>query len=663
MQDPIQKGGGPQKGAHAFRIKGDGPLLLGCLLLLSLLASAAFGIEISNQGNTGLLTLPSARTLENGKIVVGAGFAWPHNVYYANLGYFEFLEVGLKLTDVLTYDLGDIDPDWAGFGTFKDRSIDCKLRLLNESDNGVALAIGGQDLIGTRVFGSYYAVLSKDFGLLDLSLGYGLEGLAGWFGGTSVPLPWWQGVSLILEGNQSGLKTAPEGFYPRNFVGGVRFEPFSDFQIDIAMDNNLRVMANGALQISLDQHLFPWQADVIFDEDIEEGKYEQVSPTEVSGKILWYAKQEGFINLAAQLTPGSFSVEYENTHYYSDIKALGRMMRIGFGLTPLDVKKGYFIPKVKNVRTLIIEVDRKMYLDYMFDRISDKEFADSLVFYGPVEFMEVSAYRPPTRRSQFYRNFWVLPGLENHFGDQDNFYKFRLSVDLMGYTELWNGGSLYSMIKVPFYNTMDSAYKNLNTRLYYGTLSQFLNFSHDYYGDIQVGYLSESFFGLNLEVLKLVAEERIGVGFDYSRVMVRDQYSFMGFDPTDNYDSLVGSGYLKLPELDFDAGLKVGRFVYGDDGFRLEAIRYFGNATIGFWFSRTNFGDIYGNSDFEDKGITVSIPMNLFYDHDSRETFYTSVAPWGTYAGYLTNPGSPVLATLRELDETDIKVWIYKVKE
>ncbi|MBU0671951.1 MAG: hypothetical protein KJ732_02860, partial [Candidatus Margulisbacteria bacterium] len=73
-------------------------------------------------------------------------------------------------------------------------------------------------------------------------------------------------------------------------------------------------------------------------------------------------------------------------------------------------------------------------------------------------------------------------------------------------------------------------------------------------------------------------------------------------------------------------------------------------------------GDIYGSQDYDDKGVIISIPMNIFYQNDSKDTFYTAFAPWGTYAGYLVSSGSPILSTLKEINPVEIRALIHKVK-
>ena len=52
--------------------------------------------------------------------------------------------------------------------------------------------------------------------------------------------------------------------------------------------------------------------------------------------------------------------------------------------------------------------------------------------------------------------------------------------------------------------------------------------------------------------------------------------------------------------------------------------------TVYAWYGITNtsiFTDSY-NSGYRDKGIGVSIPLNLFTGTDSRTTYNYSVAPW-----------------------------------
>ncbi|MFA5839791.1 MAG: YjbH domain-containing protein [Candidatus Margulisiibacteriota bacterium] len=630
-----------------------------CLLFISF---AAYGIDTNSAGNQGLFYIPTARTLREGQILAGISYAKPHNVAYTSLGFIDQLELTLKLSQIELTS-----------GPIIDKSLDAKLLVIPEMEYIPALAIGGQDVMGSQYLKSGYAVASKRIGDMDLTLGYGIDGLSGWFGGWELKLPklklwgldkYINETDFIVEVNTSGLSMGPNSFYPRTQIIGLRVKPLQDIQIDLAIDNNNQIIGNAVVSVPLDWHLFNWSNDTYYSGDIETKKYSQLEWEKVIDKVFYYADNEGFYNLAGDLNANHLYVEYENGHYYSDVKATGRMMRIAFANMPQDVDWAYFVPKVRNLRTVIIKANKQKYFDYMFGKISDTQFSDSLTFIDMAAFRSDPAYRPPTKIQSVYRNVGLMPGLENHYEDSDAFYKCRLAVDIWGYTELWNGASAYGTIKAPFYNTIDAPYKNLYTRLYYGLISQFINLGNGFYANADLGFLTEDFAGLDFELLKMFGHERLWVGVNCSTIYQRYENAFIATDPTVNYQSYFGECFVKVPELKFDVGIKAGQFVYGDVGYRAEVTKYFNDAKLGAWYSRTNFGDMYGTGDYDDKGIIISVPLNIFYRNDSKDVFATTFTPWGTYVGYTVSPyGSAVFNTMRKNDAADIRALIKSIKE
>ncbi|MFC0410834.1 YjbH domain-containing protein [Roseomonas elaeocarpi] len=142
---------------------------LALLLLLLLLPCRVVAEEVaptgSNFGGVGLIETRNARFREDGVIDAGASLRRDRRFYFLSFQALPFLETTFRTTDRLNGTTGS--------GRTTDRALDLKLRLLPESDDLPALAIGLQDMIGTGLYGGEYVVASKRWHGFDLSLGLG----------------------------------------------------------------------------------------------------------------------------------------------------------------------------------------------------------------------------------------------------------------------------------------------------------------------------------------------------------------------------------------------------------------------------------------------------------------------------------------------------------
>ena len=106
--------------------------------------------------------------------------------------------------------------------------------------------------------------------------------------------------------------------------------------------------------------------------------------------------------------------------------------------------------------------------------------------------------------------------------------------------------------------------------------------------------------------------------------------NFELFDDQDYYTAL-GNLYTYIRPLDVTLLTQYGRFLGGDVGFRLEASRTYDNGTvIGAWYSFTDTDHFLtaDNRGYNDKGVFVRIPANMFSPRESRTTYRYSFSPW-----------------------------------
>lgn len=122
----------------------------------------------SEWGGIGLLQTPTARMAPDGDIAFTASHNSPYSRYNVTLQPFPWLEGSFRYINVANIRYG---PNIAGDQNYKDKSIDFKVRLWQESRWAPDVAFGVRDLGGTGFFSSEYLVASKNFGPFDASLG------------------------------------------------------------------------------------------------------------------------------------------------------------------------------------------------------------------------------------------------------------------------------------------------------------------------------------------------------------------------------------------------------------------------------------------------------------------------------------------------------------
>lgn len=215
--------------------------VLGLMLCVeSAQAYQAYSEYSSNDfGGVGLMQVPSARFAPDGEFRVGMSTADPYNQILLGLQWLPWLETGFRYTEVDNRLYGP--EEFSGDQTYKDRSIDVKLRIRDDVDLYPAIAIGLRDVGGTGLFASEYLVFTKDYAKLDWTLGIAW-GRLGARGGIRNPLasvsnrfddrprtggPGDLGLERLFGGSEIGL------------FGGVQWQsPVPHLSVKLEIDGN-----------------------------------------------------------------------------------------------------------------------------------------------------------------------------------------------------------------------------------------------------------------------------------------------------------------------------------------------------------------------------------------------------------------------------------------
>lgn len=123
----------------------------------------------SDFGGVGLLQTPTARMAEEGEFSFVLSRTTPYTNYNVSMQPLPWLEGSFRYTNVSNRLYGP--RGLSGSQTYKDKSIDVKARVWEESRWLPSVAFGVRDVGGTGLFSSEYMVASKRAGAFDFSLG------------------------------------------------------------------------------------------------------------------------------------------------------------------------------------------------------------------------------------------------------------------------------------------------------------------------------------------------------------------------------------------------------------------------------------------------------------------------------------------------------------
>lgn len=147
--------------------------------------------------------MPSAVVETDGTFSVGYSYDSPYGQLWATANVLPFLQMTGRYVSITGIPgFSNVPGEYgSGYGRYKDKVIDGKLRLWQESDWMPSVAVGMTDLFGTELFKGQYVVATKTFGAnrnIEASLGYAHRRPDGLFAGarwTPASLPRWSVVA------------------------------------------------------------------------------------------------------------------------------------------------------------------------------------------------------------------------------------------------------------------------------------------------------------------------------------------------------------------------------------------------------------------------------------------------------------------------------------
>lgn len=638
-------------------------------------------LSASDWGEIGLLQTPVARMAPAGDIRLNISRVAPYTRSNLMLQPLDWLEFGFRYTDVSNRLYG---PSIAGDQSYKDKSIDVKLRLREETKLWPQMAMGLRDLGGTGLFSSEYLVASKRWGNWDASIGLGW-GYLGSRGNVKNPFSFLNSSFNTRPNNDVGLGGTPAArtwFHgPTSLFGGVQWHtPYEPLTLKLELDGNdyqhepqtNNQPSKSPLNIGI---VYAYSPNVDMSLALERGNSLMLGVTLHGGvnqlytpKLLDPVLPRFTPNPAATLPPGGLGNTAKNIEVYTGWSVLSINHQNAVTTVRADAGAALFLQE---------RIERAVAVLHHDTPASTKRFVFELQDHGlPMSHLEVDRAEwvnkhwqaePPALALPTYQyrsgqtnwdaaneanqessEYWsgqatgfhaaLEPSYSQSLGGPDGFVLYqlgaRVKLEHRFSDSTWVSGAVDYRLVDNYGNFKYTAPSNLpRVRTYareFVTTSRLtmplMQLTHvsdlggGHYLSAYGGMLESMYGGVGAEWLYRPWQGRLAFGVDANHVRQRDFKQDFAFR-----DYAVNTGHATVY---WDTGwndvlvkLSAGKYLAGDKGATLDVKRVFQNGTsIGAWATKTNVSAEQFGEGSFDKGIYVTMPFDVMMPKSSSST-------------------------------------------
>ena len=559
-----------------------------------------------------------------------------------------------------------------------------------------ALAIGFNDPHGTRLYPSQYIVASKQIYPFDFTIGFG----NGRFGDKPLPAQG-EGIKLEIFSDTGdwlsdsnffgGIQFAPSEKFAMmveyspikydeqtrdpaqkkyfqdpvssKFNFGIRYKPVKWFEMDLSYQRGEEIGVNASLAFDIGNPLLP-----IYDPLYRESPAFSGNP--LSERVEWALYSSGFSDIGVIISGDELWIEAQNDKYLFSTKAIGILLNLIVEITPEHIEKIQIILKENGVPKIAVNTLRSDIEDFHDEKLTVNEF-----FYlaemntGISEGLDVKG----KYRKRFH--YGIKPSVETFLNDPSGFFKYRVGLSGWASYNPWDGSTVLASVEGYPVNNISTTneplsipvrsdivlYKKEDIALGRLLFDQIYKSEDEIYGKFSAGLLEIEYAGIDGEIAKPVLDGRILLGLSGSIVKKREPgepFELKEDDVKDYYTTAFFNTRLNIPEMDIAVDLKAGRFLAGDPGVRVTVSKFINGVVLKAWYSVTDTSDFTDpfNDGYNDKGISVSIPLRLFTGTDTKTVFNYLLSPWTRDTGQDIDH----FGTLFDFIERDTKILIDK---
>ena len=619
-------------------------------------------------GEIGLINIPSSRILKEGNLKLHLVNSEPINSLFISANPFDWMEVSLRYADINTRKYSPYK-SFSGDQTYKDKSFNLKVKLIEETDRFPELSIGFRDFIGTGKFSGEYVVTSKKIGDFDFTAGLGWGSLSESKGiknpfididesFSSRPLDIGQGGDIEFKRWFRGPKaSAFYGFSYLNKYSGLRFKMDYDKSnpFNLRKDSNysfgLSIPASNFIDINIFKHRgvdigfgLSYKAD--YSKQLIQ-KDEVISPVSFLQKDIDILSQDdevfsGTINVLLSkyqiftqeiyLKENNFFISVDQTKYRNLNLAAKRVIQI--------IDEVLSTRKIKNV-SITFQTGKVRIGSVEFPLTKFRQFLSNSISFAEIKkYILYENFYPQDNETRIFEGKvdfplyigGIKPDLKNHVGAPEAFYSGQIGLLASGGIVLSKNSYLDSTIGIGIFQNLDQLRLKAFSRLpkVRSDVREYLKekyvikqlsythmfdptYSREYlfFGGLKIGLFEEMYGGIGGEILFRDIRRPWYLTANYYWVKQREFNQRFSFR---NYETFTGHlNFIWETPLD---GVKMilsgGRYLARDSGITLNMSKTFKTGfTIGFFATKTDISAFeFGEGSF-DKGIYFSIPLDV----------------------------------------------------
>ncbi|CAJ1800800.1 hypothetical protein OPFLODJI_01374 [Aeromonas hydrophila] len=628
-----------------------------------------YGPSQGDFGGVGLLQMPTARMAKTGEFSANYVDNDQYRRWSISAQPFDWFEATLRYTDVRTKKYSPYE-EFSGDQTYKDKGMDFKFRLWQESNYLPQVSLGFRDLMGTGLFDSEFVTASKRYGPFDFTIGIGWGNMAE-SGNIKNPFceykdSWCQrNNSFSGNGGKFELDSLFHG--PAALFGGVEYQtPWLPLRLKLEYDGNdySKEFAGHIYQDSpwnvgavyrvfenLDSHL-SWQRGntlmwgVTFRtnfNDMKPAHIDQPRPiyqpdqvpatmTDVKWKALTTDLKEnaGWQDTEFYTTTNSVTVIGKQSKYRNKSEAIKRTSLLAANYLPGTVDELNVVERKANFQLQETSIDLPSVRRANVVQVLGEEQHEKSTIQAPRKIQGKPTYAAERKAISYSFD----PDLTQSFGGAESFYMYQLGINTNADWRINKNNSLQGTLFVNLVNNYDefnykappsdgAALPRVRTwiREYVDSSNVLLNnlqlthmqpLTQDWYGQAYGGYLEMMYAGVGSEVLYRPYGKTWAIGVDANWVKQRDWNNTLKMA---DYDVMTGhiTAYWQLPFMsNVTAKVSVGQYLAGDKGATFDFSKRFDSGVVlGGYATFTNVSaEEYGEGSFT-KGIYVTIPFDL----------------------------------------------------
>ncbi len=274
-------------------------------------------------------------------------------------------------------------------------------------------------------------------------------------------------------------------------------------------------------------------------------------------------------------------IAYENRRYRNEVTALGLVLNYATACFSTS-KKFVIIPKSRNIAVKYLGVDRETFNQFIHNQITASEFIAHLVIsYEPTS-APLQDFRSAASNTSFFKfDIAVSPGWKAQLAQPNDpaqlQFNFLADFSFAPAPGMWVTGQLV----VPFYNEFQRP--EGQSRLGTLQINQFIRLPSSAFLSFSAGMFEYGCYGISSQIKQILWHDRLSFSARGDWIQTHSLNRWLPLNsPCQNDHSYLLKAEYRFESIDFRAGLTWGRYLLGDEGWRIDVLRKFRELELGF---------------------------------------------------------------------------------